>query len=187
MARNRVIGNHHTLLGAFLMLFVLLFAFGCGSDQQPESNQLWREPSSVETAVVQAGYYEADSFTDSFDQNSLFSLMFNYGISEKVHLDAILDYVLSTIPNDSDPFYFAYLRVKEGTEESIVGEIADIMEKSYPSYVVSQMEHYGSHDSVEIAKAFVLRKYQNGVLLFTAMPSDRDTILSLVEGLKDNH
>ena len=182
MKRSPLSRNKQASLLGIILVFLLISLIGCASEQEPESDVLRGSSAEVRNAVVQEGYYDAESFVESSDPNAIFSLMFSYGISEQEHLDALLDYALSTIPNDSEPFYFAYLRVKEGTEERVLEEISDTLKTAYPSYVISQMEHYGSPDSVGIAKEFVFRLYKNGILLFTALPSDRDFITGLAEG-----
>ena len=183
-------------LGAVLALCLLCTAItACGGGEETDttgsdtvSSQDTVAPATslTKSAVEIADAVRAEvEFTDavfvtSDDVDADLTLMFSYGIEEDAQIEAIEDYVLSTLGGKDYPYYFAVIRCKDGTDEATVASIAETVRTSYPATVIAYMAQYNGAWS-EVAENFTLMTYDNGIIVTAYDNEGNEEILSLVD------
>lgn len=152
----------------------------CGGTKEHVTH-LSADAKTIADAVRAGADFSLAQFTDSTDENSLFTLMFDYGITEDDQNEALLDYALSTLTGKESPAYFACVRVKDGTDPALIDAIGKTMTDTFAQGVITNMHEYGTGDSVARAENYTLHTYDNGVVLTVYDTDGNEEILSLVD------
>ena len=179
---NNIRTKTDRIAAAFLaLLLTALLCTACGGTKEHVTH-LSADAKTISDAVRAGADFSLAQFTDSSDENSLFTLMFDYGITEDDQNEALLDYALSTLTEKESPAYFACVRVKDGTDPALIDAIGKTMVDAYAQSVIENMNKYGTGDSVSLAEHYTLHTYDNGVVLTVYDAEGNEAILSLVDG-----
>lgn len=175
----------------FTMGILCVSLAACGGDTK-EDDAKGRSSDAAAVTVLQASAKEiaakvqsgveltGASWIASDEPDADLTLMFNYGVEEDEQVDAIEDYVLSTITSNDYPYYFGVIRCKEGTDKAVIDAIAETVRNSYPQDVIHQMAKYNGAWSA-VAEGFTLKTYDNGVVVAAYDTEGNDAVISLVE------
>ena len=170
-----------SLLLVLLLSLCVMSACGGESGAAEHVTHLSADAKTIADTVRAGADFSLAQFTDSSDENSLFTLMFDYGIEDDAQNEALLDYALSTLTGKESPAYFACVRVKDGTDPALIEAIGKAMTEGYAQTVINDMHAYGTGDSVTRAENYTLHTYDNGLILTVYDTNGNEAILSLVD------
>ncbi len=169
------------ILTLILMIVLCVFAICSCSDTAAEPiTSLSKSAKEIADAVRAGADFSGATFVASDEMDADLVLMFNYAIDTDEMINAIEDYVLSTQTNNQYPAFFSVIRVKEGTDPTVISAIAEAVKGGYAQYNIDQMVLYNA-DGLAVAQGYTVKTYDNGIIITAYNESGNTEIIELAE------